>query len=104
MFGTGGDEITEAFRTLVNGGEEKEAGGPAPPPVDPVDVPMATKRLLELLETGGERIAPQELQSCLKALMGPAASKDLPSSMDPKWFADNILGFEDEDDDEGGEA
>ena len=102
VFGVGGAEIAEAFRVLgldrsgaLNGG----GGGPAAAK----DVVLDTKRLLAMLERGGEPMAAQELQGALKALMGPAAS-DLPGSMDAGWFASNVLGFEDDEEEEGGAA
>ena len=94
VFGIGRTQIAEAFRILGlgegKGGEELAAE----------DVTLETKRLFQMLERGGESISSQELTTCLKSLMGPQGAGGMPGSMDAGLFAENVLGFE-EDEEEG---
>jgi hypothetical protein len=65
---------------------------------DPVTGIVDRQQLFQILQQRGERISQQDIDLCLKGLLGDDVSLDmLEDKITAKAFSENLLGFEDYD-------
>ncbi len=70
---------------------------------DPVTGIVDRQELFTMLQNRGEKLHPGDVESCLKALLGDDVTLEmLEDKITAKAFAENLLGFEDYEDDAGG--
>lgn len=82
MFGIKKKDIENAFKRLG---------------ADPLHSIIVKDHLLKMLTNMGEKMSQEELNSCLKTLLG---SEPLSEQFTANEFAQNVLGFEDYDENE----
>eukprot|EP00672_Neobodo_designis_P022771 CAMPEP_0174834912 /NCGR_PEP_ID=MMETSP1114-20130205/5110_1 /TAXON_ID=312471 /ORGANISM="Neobodo designis, Strain CCAP 1951/1" /LENGTH=936 /DNA_ID=CAMNT_0016068841 /DNA_START=182 /DNA_END=2992 /DNA_ORIENTATION=- len=72
---------------------------------DPVTGIVDRQELFTMLQNRGEKLHASDIEWCLKALLGDDVTLDLlEDKITAKAFAENLLGFEDYEDDEGAAA